>query len=86
MPKKPDDEAAWEGLLTWNYRIVRTADAAGVSYAIYEVYDDADGRPHARTVQSSSELMLVAHSGLPDFQNMDGAVFRSLQGRSDFLD
>jgi hypothetical protein len=29
--------------------------------------------------------MLVANSGSPDFQGMNGAVFRSLRGRSDFL-
>jgi hypothetical protein len=24
MPTNPDDEAAWERLLTWHYRVVRT--------------------------------------------------------------
>jgi hypothetical protein len=46
----PHDEAEWQGLESWNYRVVRTEDPGGVSYAIDEVCDDADGRPHARTV------------------------------------
>jgi hypothetical protein len=38
--------------MTWNYRVVHTADVAGESYAIYEVYYD-NGRPSSRTEHPS---------------------------------
>jgi hypothetical protein len=39
--------------MTWNYRVVCTENEAEVSYAIYEVYYDDDGRPEARTERPS---------------------------------
>jgi hypothetical protein len=39
--------------MTWNDRVIRTEDEAGVAYAIYEVYDNDAGEPEARTEHPS---------------------------------
>jgi hypothetical protein len=39
--------------MSWNDRVVRTKDEAGVAYAIYEVYDNDAGEPEARTEHPS---------------------------------
>lgn len=38
--------------MTWNDRVVRTTEGEEESFAIYEVYNDDDGRPKARTLVS----------------------------------
>jgi hypothetical protein len=46
----PEDDAAWPGFETWPDRMVRTSDGQADAFAIDAVYDDAEGRPHTRTV------------------------------------
>jgi hypothetical protein len=53
MPMASEDDAAWPSFETWHDRVVRTTDGQADDFAIDEVYDDAEGRPHTRTVDPS---------------------------------
>jgi hypothetical protein len=81
----PDGDAAWPGFETWHDRVVRTTDGQADAFAIDEVYDDAEGRPHTRTVgpaHPAGETLAEHTEDLPAYQAaptqpvLDDAVFQ----------
>ena len=40
--------------MTWHDRVVRTTNGDEAWFAVYEAYDDDDGRPEARTEEPAS--------------------------------
>jgi hypothetical protein len=76
--------------MTWNDRVVRTTDGEEETFAIYEVYDDDDGRPEARTEEPASpaggtleELAedLTYYQAALSQPVLDDAVFRQTTGK-----
>jgi hypothetical protein len=75
--------------MTWDYRMVRTTDGQADDFAIDEVYDDAEGRPHTRTVDPAhpaGETLEERTEDLRAYQAalqpsvLDDAVFQRARG------
>jgi hypothetical protein len=86
----PDGDAAWPGFETWHDRVVRTTDGQADAFAIDEVYDAAEGRPHTRTVDPAhpaGETLaerteeLRAYQTAPTQPVLDDAVFQRARGQ-----
>jgi hypothetical protein len=46
--------------MTWNDRVVRTANGDEEWFAIYEIYYDDDGRPEARTEANRVKVLFTS--------------------------
>ena len=75
--------------MTWNYRVVRTANGDEEWFAIYEIYYDDDGRPEARTeapAHPAGKTLEELAEDLRSYQAalrkpvLEDAVFRQVTG------
>jgi hypothetical protein len=71
--------------MTWNDRVVRTTNGDEEGFAIYEVYDDDNGRPEARTEEPAHPAGETLEELADDLQAYQAALQQPVLDDAEFL-